>query len=263
MRRYLKIYLLIIRINYHRALANRGDFVSGLFGSLAWGVFSIVAVYILSARTTSVYGWTRNELYILMGVFNIIMGGMFRSINALNFDKMSSIIQHGDLDSYLTKPISSQFMISFLEVQTYGIVRVFIAVIFTLFMINQSHIPITFLSVFSFMILAVFGFITIYSFWFLTMTILIWYPDLHNLSELLYTSDNMTRYPPQVLPAMRALLFYFFFPLTFVVSIPAKALLQKLNVSDVLLLVGFATGLLFLSRKFWKFALRYYTSASG
>jgi len=263
MKRYLHIYLVIIRINFHRALVNRGDFFSGLFGSLTWGTFSIVAVYILSARTNSVYGWSRNELFILMGVFNIIVGGMFRGINSLSFDKMSSVIQHGDLDSYLTKPISSQFMISFLEVQIYSVVRIAIAIIFTAYLLIQANIAITFLSVFSFMILAIFGLIIIYSFWFLIMTFLVWYPDLHNLSELLYTSDNLTRYPPQVLGAMGSLLFYFFIPLTFVVSIPTKALLHTVTVFDVVFLILVACGLLFLSRKFWKFALKSYTSASG
>jgi ABC-2 type transport system permease protein len=262
MKRYLRIYLLFIRLNYHKAIAHRGDFFSGLFGSLAWGIFSIIAVYVLSARTTSVYGWSRNELYILMGVFNIIVGGVFRMICALNFDKMSRVIQHGELDSYLLKPVSSQFMISFLDIQIYSFLRIGLAIMFTFYIIISAHIAITISGVFTFIILAFFGVITIYSFWFLVMTLLLWLPDLYNLSEILYTADNLTRYPPQILWEIRAVLFYVFLPYTFLVSTPTKALLHKLSTGDLFMLVGFACGLLFISRKFWKFALRYYTSAN-
>lgn len=263
MKRYLNIYLLLIRLNFKRNLVNRGDFFSGLLASLAWGIFSVIAIYILSARSSSVFGWNRHELFILIGVFNILIGGLFRTITVDNFTNMNRVIQRGELDSILTKPIDSQFLVSFFEIIISGVFRILIAVGFTLYILLEANIQITFFSLLSFVFISVFGLITIYSVWFLVMTFAIWFPDLHNLSEILFAADNLTRYPPSVLYAMRILIFYIFFPLTLVVAVPTKALLHKLTSYDAALLIVVACTLLYFSRKFWKFALRYYTSASG
>jgi ABC-2 type transport system permease protein len=58
-------------------------------------------------------------------------------------------------------------------------------------------------------------------------------------------------------------LFFALFPLTLVVVTPIKVLLQKASVNDIVWLVVCAISLFIISRKFWQFALRSYTSASG
>ncbi len=262
MKRYFNIYLTIIRLNYHKSLINKGNFFSGLFASMMWGVFSIVSIYILSFRSSSIYGWSREELFVLIGVTNIILGSLFRMTATTNLSDMPTVVQYGGLDSFLLKPINSQFLLSFAQIRLYGFVRLILAIIFTFFVLNQAGIHSTFFSIFNFITLSVFGFITIYAIWFLVMTFSIWFPDLHNLSEILYTADGLTRFPPQVLWAMKVFIFYVFLPYTIAVSIPAKALLHKTTFFDAALLIGVACGLLYLSRRFWKFALRYYTSAS-
>ena len=251
-----------MRLNYIRTLNHRGEFFSGLFGSLAWGVLSVVTIHVLTSRSDTVYGWSRNELFILIGVTNIIVGSLLRMFNAENFDRMSSTIQHGDLDAILLKPIDSQFMLSFLYIKLHGFIRLFISIVFTFLMLNLAAIPITAFSIISFVFFAILGYLIIYSIWFLVMTFAIRFPDLHNLSEILYTADGITRYPPQVLWATKIFLFLIFIPYTLVVSIPTKALIHKLTFMDSLVTIGTATILFLVSRALWKFALRYYSSAS-
>ncbi len=263
MKRYLHIYLTIIRLNYHKSIINKGDFFSGLFASICWGIFSVVLIYILSFRSASVFGWTKQELFVLIGVTNIILGSLFRMTATTSLDDMPLLVQHGELDVFLLKPIDSQFLLSFLQIRLYGTLRLIISIIFTLFILHQANIHVTIFSIINFIVLSICGFITVYAIWFLVMTFSIWFPDLHNLSEILYSTDSLTRYPPQVLWAMRIFLFYIFFPYTIAISTPAKALLHKITIFDAALLVFISFGLLYLSKVFWKFALRYYTSASG
>lgn len=263
MNRYLKIYMILIRLNLRRIIMHRSEFISGLFGSLIWSIFSVVAIFILSSRTSSIYGWNRQELFILIGVFNILIGGIFRTLFARNFNYFPQLMRYGDLDGYLLKPIDTQFAISTQRISMHGVPRIFFAIILTFYLISQTNFPITLFNIFSFLTLSVFGLMIMYAVWFLVLTLTVWLPDVYNLEEILYSTDSLSRYPPQILSAMKIFAFYIFFPFTLVVSIPTKALLHKLTMIDVMLIVGFAFGLLFLARKFWKFALRYYTSASG
>ena len=263
MKRYLAIYRQLLLVNYHRAQIHKADFLSGLFASLMWGIFSVLVVFILTSRSTSVFGWSRAELFVLTGVFNILIGGITRTFFSRNFDRFSHIIQNGELDGLLLKPLSSQFSLSFWYISYPNSLRILLAVVYTLIALTLAHIPVTFVSVFSFFVLIVFGAIMMYAFWYLVMTLVIWFPDVYNLTELLYTTDNITRYPPQILWSMRLAIFFIFYPLTLSVSVPTKALLHTVTFTDIILLIGISLGLLFFSKLFWNFALRYYTSASA
>jgi ABC-2 type transport system permease protein len=263
MKRYFLIYRRLLILNYHRMLIHRADFLTGLMSSILWGVFSIVAMYILTSRSNFVFGWSRTDLFVLVGVFNILIGGTYRTFFARNFDRFTHIIQQGELDGLLLKPFNTQFALSFWYISYYGFVRVLLAVIYTLFVLTVAHIPVTLVSIVSFFIFGFFGLMIIYSFWYLILTCIIWFPDLYNLVELLYATDNISRYPPQLLGAMKFAPFLLLFPITLIVSVPTKALLHTVTLSDILSLVGIALGLLYLSKVFWNFALRYYTSASG
>ncbi len=244
-------------------LVFRADTLKGLLATILWGIFSFVAIYVLSANSKFVYGWSRQELFLLTGVNNIIVHGLFRTIADWNFEKMPYVIQHGELDSYLVKPIDSQFLISFLYIRLYGVVRIAISFILTIFILHQANISITYLTSLSFFVLLIFALIILYSMWYIIMTFLIWFPDLYNLPYVAYSADNLARYPQEVLWAIGIPVFYIFFPFTLVGSIPAKALLHKLSLQEALILIIVSCALLYTSRKFWKFALRYYTSASG
>ena len=263
MKRYFSIYRQLLIVNYHRALNHKADFLNGLFASIMWGVFSVLVVFILTSRSSSVFGWSRPELFVLTGVFNILIGGITRMFFSGNFDRFSHIVQYGELDGLLLKPLSSQFILSFWYINYPNAVRIIFAVIFTIIALAFAHIPLTLLSTLFFIVLIVFGAILMYSFWYLVMTFVIWFPDLYNLTELLYTTDNITRYPPQILWTMRIGLFFIFFPLTLSVSVPTKVLLHTATITDVALLISISLGLLYLTKLFWNFALKYYSSASG
>lgn len=263
MKRYIKIFLTILRLNYVRTINHRGEFYSGLFGSLAWGFFSIVMIAVLTSNSNIIFGWTRGELFVLTGVFNIIVGGFFRMMNAENFDRMTSKISHGDLDEILLKPIDSQFLISFLHIKLHGLFRIFLAILFTAYILSIYNIFVGALNIILFLMFALFGYIIIYSFWYLVMTFAIWFPDLHNLNEITYNTDALTRMPPQVLFAIGIPILLILLPYIFVVSTPTKALIGNLGILEGITAIFVSILLLLLSRAFWKFALRYYTSASG
>ncbi len=263
MKRYFSIYRCLLKLNYHRALTHKVDFFNNLIGSMLWGIFSIVIVFILTSRSTTVFGWSRQELYVLTGVFNILVGGLYRTFFSRSFDLMSHVVQLGELDGFLLKPVNSQFALSFRYFNYAGLVRVIFAIGYTLVALQFAHSDVTFVSISSFVALGIFGLILLYSFWYLILTTNIWFPDVYNLTEFLYTADNITRYPPQVLWSIKLAVFLVFVPLTMVVSVPTKALLHTVTLTDSILLIGFSIGMLMLSKLFWNFALRSYTSASA
>jgi ABC-2 type transport system permease protein len=118
----------------------------------------------------------------------------------------------------------------------------------------------TFIS-FSFFLIA--GILLLYSAWFIASTVTIWFPRLTNIVDVMYTVSGMSRLPREMYQQLAWYVFLFLMPLTFVIVTPTRALIGKLTLVDDIGIVSFAVVFFLLSRKFWHYALRFYTSASS
>jgi ABC-2 type transport system permease protein len=108
------------------------------------------------------------------------------------------------------------------------------------------------------------GLVILYSLWFMLASIAIWYVKVSNVNEVLNGLLVAGRYPIDALPAgAYRFVFTFIVPVALLTTVPAEVALGRAGASGVGLTAGFALGALVLSRAFWRFALRYYTSASS
>ncbi len=261
-RRYAKIYGVLLRLNWATLFAYRASMISSIISHTAWATFIIVSMLLLTSKTSSVFGWTRNELLILAGMYNVVYS-VFYFLFSRNFNEFVNLIHFGRLDAILTKPIDSQFLISCTIVSYTHIIRFFIGVGFLIFVLSQMHAVITPILIIICALLVVLSVLIIYSFWFLVMTLTLWFTKLSNLMDLLYEIKGITKFPQEVYKGASIYLLVALFPLTLVVVVPAKALLQKMLLGDVVWPLFFAVVMFVAARKFWQYALRSYTSASG
>src|SRR6266581_485244 len=104
MKRYLKLYFMLLRIGFISLLTYRTNFFNNALSSILWSSLTIATMVILTARTSTVFGWTRQELLLLTGIYNIVFGIIY-AVFASNFEELSQLINKGELDSWLLKPI--------------------------------------------------------------------------------------------------------------------------------------------------------------
>jgi ABC-2 type transport system permease protein len=262
MKRYIKIYLKLLQLSWASLLTYRSNFINSVIASLVWGFFNLLVIVFLTAKTSSVFGWTRDELIILVASANILLG-IFYFLFSFNFQNFSQIVNLGKLDSILLKPIDNQFAISLWQASFQSISRVIFGICVLTYMLMQIHAHISPLQGISFFFLLIFGILLQYSIWFSVLTITIWLTTLSNLSDLLYNTNDLIRFPAEMFRQGKEFLYFIIFPFTLIVIVPVKVLLQKVTFLDIFCLLFFASTFFYLSRKFFTFALRFYTSASG
>ncbi len=260
--RYLKIYFYLLKINISLLFAYRANFYNAALTTVGWGIISITSIMLLTAKTSSVYGWNRQELYLLTGLYSIIIG-IFHMFFSASLERFARTVSLGQLDSYLLAPVDAQLFLSIKNFRPVSILRVIIGTLFTLYLLQTMHIIFTFFTLFVFILFISMGVLLLYSVWFLVITITIWNPNLSNLVDFLYNFSNLGRYPPALLLYTRNMVVFLLIPLTLIASVPARIALGKVTTIEVIGLVGFSVGIFTLSRYFWKFALRHYTSASN
>ena len=114
-----------------------------------------------------------------------------------------------------------------------------------------------------FVLLIIFGVAIFYSLFFMFTTLTFWLQRVFNLEEFLTSVLNFGKAPVQVFTQGFLLFFIFIVPVAFVATFPTQVLLGKSGWELVLFGGIMALIFLFLSNKFWNFALKHYSSASS
>lgn len=259
---YFKIYKKLLEMNFHTLVAYRGNFVNSMISSLMWGILSILSIVLLTSKTKTLYGWTREEILILSGCYSIVIG-FFHMIFTRNFDRFPLTVNLGNLDYILVKPLDSQFNMSLFVFNYSSILRIVFGILFTVYMLGVIQVSVSIYQMLIFVILSFAGLLLLYSIWFLVIVITLWSTRLSNLTHLMFNITSVARYPQDLLRELSYFVFLFFLPLTVIITTPAKGLLGKLGASEALILLALSLGFLLITRIVWKYALRFYTSASS
>lgn len=262
MKRYLSIYKSFFRFSFSNFTAFRANAINNIIATSAWGAFQFIWIQLLTIRTQSAFGWTRDELVIL-AILYIIIIGVFHFFFTRNFDRFSRIIDQGELDFLLLKPIDSQFIATCLILNFPNLIRVLLGTILLMVYLSVRHISLPLIGIMGFFVFVVFGVILLYSLWLFYSSILIWFPRLTNIIEFLYTINGMGRYPTEMIEGLRNILVLFLLPFSIAIATPAKILVRGTLQGDGWMLMAISLGMFILSRFWWKFALRFYTSASS
>lgn len=262
MKSYIRLYNTLLHLNAENLLAYRANFTTNVISSVSWGLFSIFSIMLITGRANAIFGWRREEILLLTAIYSILIG-VFHMLFSKNFERFSNLVYYGQLDGLLVKPVDSQFLVSFWLVNYTSIFRILLGLVYTAYLLYAYQMPIHPAGVVSFVLLLVVGLSLLYSIWFLAVTLTIWFPRLTNIVFFMYSVSGLTRYPQEMYRQLAGYIFLFLLPITLVVTMPTRALVQKFSAIDAMMLVGFAVGLFGISRLFWKFALRYYTSASS
>lgn len=260
MNRYIRIYTRLLILNFSMLLAYRANFVNSLTSSVVWGGFSIISILLLTSRTTSLFGWSRHDIILLTCSYSIIIG-VFHTFLSRNFEYFSRIVDLGELDTFLIKPIDSQFFISLRYVNYPSIVRIVVGIFLVGYLLHGVELSVFQLIGYGFMML--FGLTILYSLWYIITSFTIWFSRLSNIVDFLFTITNVSRFPPQMYREFSWYVFLFLFPLTLIITTPTRFLINKIDVQSIFVLIITAVTLFVISRIFWKFALRFYTSASS
>lgn len=262
MKRYLKIYWIIIKVNLALLFAHRANFYNSVIIAAGWGIISVGSIFLITAKTSHIYNWSREDLYLLAGFYSIIVG-VFHTFFSSSLERFGRTISLGELDSYLLMPLDAQLYLSTKMFRPVSSLRILIGVIFTFIIINSLHVHINIFFFLLFPLFLILGILLLYSLWFFVVTLMIWNPNLTNLIDFLYIANNFGRYPSAIVTYTRNVVLYFALPLMLITTVPAELVLGKINIWELIILIISALSLFVASRYFWKFALRHYASASS
>jgi ABC-2 type transport system permease protein len=260
MNRYFNLIQIFWKTAIAAELEYRLNFVFAALSSLGGLAGSLFSLFLFYQKGYNFHGWRWEEALIVVGIFTFLEG-FSSAFLTTNLNRIVKHVQNGTLDFVLLKPISSQFWISFHSFSLWGLPDLLFGLIIIFYAGSLLGV-----SVGAYLMGAVplfFGMVILYSLWFILGSTSIWFTKIQNITEVLRGLLDAGRFPIGAYPPAYRFFFTFVVPVAFLTTVPAQTLLGR---GDPMWIVGggcLAIVLLFLSNRFWQFALRFYTSASS
>lgn len=260
--RYLRLIGLFARISILNELQYRGNFFIQVFQTLLGLLVSIGGISIIFDHTADLGGWQPFELLALVGVY-FMVGGIINLVIQPSMGRLMEDVRMGTLDFTLTRPEDAQLLVSFRQVQIWKLVDFVLGaaiILYALLRLGATSGPAQALS-FALALLA--GAAIVYSFWLMLATLTFWFVRLENILVIFESMYEAGRWPVGIYPAWLRVMLTFLVPVAFAVTVPAEAVIGRLDAATLFGAVALAVALLALSRWFWRVGIRHYSGASA
>lgn len=260
MARYLQILHLFWSSAISAELEYRLNFLIAALSSLVNLSGSLFGVFLFYRTGYTFENWSWEEAMVVLGIFTLLQG-FSATFLVPNLNRIVEQVQQGTLDFVLLKPISSQFWLSTRMVSPWGLPDLVFGGVLIFYAGRQLGLALGDYAIA--LIPLLFGLLSLYSLWFILGTTSIWFVKIYNVTEVLRGLLDAGRFPIVAYPVAYRFFFTFVVPVAFLTTVPAEALLGRGQSSWTIASGMLAITLLFAAASFWRFALRFYTSASS
>ena len=260
--KYLKVYKKFLHTSLAAELEYKTNILIDFITSILSLIGSIFLLSIFFQNNESIGGWEFKQALIIQGIYTILNG----ITNTLFNPNLTEIVKHvreGTLDFVLLKPVDSQFFISFKKIAPSGFLEILLGFSLLSYCIKINYISLNLSFLTLSLVTIICSICILYSLWFFISTTTIWFVKTWNATEVLRSFLYIGRFPLNSFSLSLRIFFSVFIPIAFITTIPSEVFLGLSQSWKIFLEVVITLIFLFTSRKFWLFALKFYSSASS
>ena len=264
MARYWQIYRLLLRNSVIRELSFKANFLLWLLTEVLWFFGQIVFIDVLFLYTDRIGDWSKWEVVLLIGTHQII-GQVFQAVFYVNLANLPELVRTGRMDLMLLLPVDAQFAVSTWRFGLDNLVNAGLGIAFVAFSLAKLGVVPSAVQIVCYAVAIVLGAGIHYAIMFTLATLSFWIVRAQGLIYGYFNFLSIARYPDQIFAGVFKLIFTWLIPVIVVANAPARILarVSQQPLGPMLQLLFVCTFALVLSRLFWLWALRRYSSASS
>jgi ABC-2 type transport system permease protein len=261
-RRYARVYRACLRNCLARELEFRTSFLLSVGSTILWAIFSMLLAGLIFSNVRQVAGWDLDRMFILTGTF-LLVEGLSSALFQRNMQRLSEMVNKGELDFVLTRPISSQFLVSIRYVDFGDLPTALVGIVYVAIGLGRLGLQPGLLEILSYLVIVTCALFSLYALWFMAVTLVLWTGRINNISAVAPPFVEMARMPSDVYRGLARPILTYGLPIAAIATLPAKALLGVLDQGMVPYQIVLTAVLLWASHRFWHYSLRKYSSASS
>lgn len=260
-RKYLRLLGVFASYQFIRDLQFRSSFLIRAVGNLGEFGFMIVFFSAISANDLAVPGWTLQQTLFLLGTYQMVNALYLMFFSGIGH--LSWMVERGDLDVLLTKPVDSQFVVSFQRINYDAVFGLMLAAVVIVSSWKEMGVPTPGWRWVPYAILVAVGALLKYAVGFLIMTLSLWVTRIEALYFLFLDFFVIGQYPADIFHGAARIVFTLLIPVVVVANVPASVILHGCTWTGAATAIGVTAAFLVAGRALWKASLKRYSSASS
>lgn len=260
--RYLRLYAYFVRFSFSRAMEFRLDFWFRIVMDSIWYAVQIAFFMVLFQHTQMLGGWNFDQILIFTAAFMFI-DALDMTMFSNNFWWLPIFINKGDLDYYLTRPVSSLFFLMLRDFAANSFVNLLIAggILATAIIRYPGYLGAVNIALFIGLLFLGSAFYAYVKMLFLIPTF--WLHSTSGLRDVMFHVQKAMERPDQIYAGWLRRVLTTVLPLALISSWPTHVLFEGLTAWRAGWTAAVFAGSFFILVRFWNLGLRSYSSASS
>ncbi len=260
--RYFKLIGVFAKYSLMSALEYRINFITGMTVEMGWMIIKLLYVAIIYKAGTSIGILTPDHILLFIGTY-VLMTGIYMLYFG-NFCSIPGMVQQGELDLYLVKPVSLQFLVTMRRLEfAYLLPNLAAGVSMIMTGWSLAGLPVNALSIAGFLFYLICGCLLTYSLFLLPYILGFWIISVGGISDISNALWDFNNMPSMIYGKWFRRIGTYILPVFVITNFPGLFLMGEL--SAFACVWGAVAPVLFfaLSRTLWKISLKRYSSASS
>ncbi len=263
LKKNLRVLREMLYLRFHGIAVFRMDFFGPFFVDGSLFVIQLLAFGVIYSNIDTIGGWHQGEMILYIGTFSLLnavnMTLYFFGVNGIP-DKVRS----GELDLYLTKPVSPLFRLSFENISPGSVPLMIMSICIIAYGAAMSKVQVTALRVLEYLFWLLLMGILYYDMEVIIRSVSLYVVSMARMEQLENAGINLCmKLPGIAFYGVYKFIFYLLLPYGIMATLPVQSMIgdmdYKLAMYGILVVVLFSAGACLM----WKKGLKRYNSASS
>lgn len=262
MHRYLRLYAYFLRFSFSRAMEFRVDFFFRVVMDIVFYATQLALFSVIYRHTTTVAGWDFDQALVFISGF-FFVDALHMTVFANNMWMLPILINRGDVDYYLVRPVSSLFFLGMRDFAANSFLNLILATGILWWAIARYPAELEALRIGIYVGLLVCGCFLYWIIYMLFMIPVFWIHAEFGLRQLFWGLEKFCERPDQIFAGWLRRLLVTCIPFAIIASYPARVLFEGVTLARLAHIGGVILGMFLVMLWLWGKGLRAYSSASS
>lgn len=260
--RYFRLYAYFLRFSFSKAMNFRLDFFFRIFMDVIYYFVNISFFKLVYLHTPLLGNWNESQIMVFVSSY-LVVDAINMTVFSSNMWWLPYFINKGELDYYLTRPISPLFFLSFREFSANSFVNFFMAFGLLIYSLVSYPTPFSFGELLLFAVLLLNGVLLYYAIQMMMILPVFWTHSSRGFVDLFYALGLAMERPDKIFKGWLRVIFTTVLPFALIASFPTRLFLDKFEWQTLLHLTIVTISLWSVMLFVWRKGLRAYSSASS
>lgn len=260
--RYVRLFGYFVAFSFSKGFEFRFDFYMRILMDVVYYAVAISFFKIIMMHTPNLGGWNEPQMMVFVCAYCMV-DALNMTLFSNNMWMFPILVNRGDLDYYLIRPVSSLFFISLRDFAANSFFNLIITGGMMAWAVSRYPDPISAWKVVVFVLLVMNGTLIFYCLNVLCNMLVFFTQSADGFSHMMWSMMKLGERPDRIFTGFLRRVITFVLPFALVASFPTRLMVEDFDVYILLHIFVVTVALFSLTVFVWGRALRSYSSASS